>query len=174
MKKVGSTRARVFLRFLESLFMVSETLEPLISMTPIMVLKVFLKYRRSAFEVDSASQKSWKIGVHLTNIRQSRFVNRAQTTHVFISILEWKNAPKGTCFGSRIHHKSINKGAFCWKSLRESLRTPTLMDFRWMFGVLAAAAADSQIPDIQTPSLQIPPLGPQLRLPGASSWGVAL
>ena len=59
-----------------------------------MVLKVFLKYRRSAFDVDVASQKSSKIGKNLIHIRNNVCLNRAENTYVFLIDLFMKRAPK--------------------------------------------------------------------------------
>ncbi len=61
---------------------------------PIMVLKVFLKYRRSAFDVVLASQKSSKIGKNHIKIRKNRLLNRAEKTYVFLIDLFMKRAPK--------------------------------------------------------------------------------
>jgi len=63
-----------------------------------MVLKVFLKYRRSVFDVDLASQKSSKIGKNHIHIGKNRFLNRAEKTYVFLIDFFMKRAPKRHLF----------------------------------------------------------------------------
>ena len=63
-----------------------------------MVLKVFLKYRRSVFDVDLASQKSSKIGKNHIHIGKNRLLNRVEKTYVFLIDFFMKRAPKRHLF----------------------------------------------------------------------------
>jgi hypothetical protein len=75
-----------FLMFSDTFFMVSDILKPLILMTPTMVFKVFLSCRRSPLEVDSASQKSSKIGLKSHKSRKKSFWGRLEKYMIFRSI----------------------------------------------------------------------------------------
>ncbi len=100
--------------------MVSETLGPLKSMTPIMVLKVFLKYRRSAFQVDLASQKSLNIYEHLQQIRKNGFVNRAQKNTFFYRFCNENMLPKAPALAPESTIKASTKELFVGRASRKA------------------------------------------------------
>ena len=79
----------------------------------IMVLKVFLKYRRSVFDVDLASQKSSKIGKNHIHIGTNRLLNRVEKNiRVFDRFFHEKGSQKAPVLAPEIGHKGIKKGAW--------------------------------------------------------------
>ena len=117
--------------------MVSETLKPLILMTPPMVFKVFLACRRSPLEVDSASQKSSKIGLKSHKSCKRTFRGRLEKYIIVGSfVLMNKSSERLPFWEPKSQTKAYTTGHLFGR-LREGPGTSFLDDFRsfvgWLF-----------------------------------------